>query len=129
MGMPVVDIGEMGMLVYRRLVPMPVLVGLVAGPSKRMGVLVVRVMDMAVTVLHRLMHMFMLMVFGEVQPHTPRHQRSRDPECRRGRFAENHEGYRCANERRGREIGAGSRCPQAAQRKQGSIQKTEFKAR
>jgi len=44
----------------------------------------VSVMDMAVTVLHRLMYVFMLMVFGEVQPHAPSHQDESDPERRRG---------------------------------------------
>lgn len=82
--MPVVDVGEMGMLVYHRLVPMPVLVVLVADPCKRMGVLVVRVMYMTVTVLHRLMYVFMLMVFGEVQPYAQCHEGGSDPERSRG---------------------------------------------
>ena len=85
--MPVVDVGEVRVFVHHRLMPMPVLVGLVAGPCKRMGVLVVRVMDMAVTVLHRFMDMFMLVVLGEVQPHAPSHQCGSDPERSRGRLA------------------------------------------
>jgi hypothetical protein len=58
MWMPVVDVGEVRVFVHHRLMPMPVLVGLVAGPCEHMRVLMVRVMDMAVTVLHRLMGMF-----------------------------------------------------------------------
>ena len=86
--MPVVYVREMRVFVAQHRVPMPVFVGLVTWPRDCVLVLVVRVMNMAVTVLHRLVHMFMLVVFGEVQPNAPSHQSGSDPERRLGRFAE-----------------------------------------
>ena len=85
--MSMMDVGKMRVLVHYRLVPMPVLVGHVVVPWEGMFVLVVCVVDMAVTVLHRLMYVFVLVVFSEVQPDAASHQRGRNPEGHRGRFA------------------------------------------
>ena len=63
--MPGVYVREMRCLWPNTACPMPVFVGLVTWPGLRVPVLVVRVMNMAVTVLHRLVHVFMLVVFGE----------------------------------------------------------------
>lgn len=80
MQMPVMNIRKVRMLVHHRLVPVPMLVGLLAGPRERMLVLVVIVVDMPMTVFHRLVHMFMLMMLGEVQPYAPGHQGGGEPE-------------------------------------------------
>ena len=64
--MPVVDVRKMRMLVRERCVAVPVLVRLVALPVEVVFVPMVLVMDMPVAVLHRFVHMLVLMVFGQV---------------------------------------------------------------
>ena len=64
MRMPVVDVREVRVLVNQCLVPVPVLVWLVGGPREVVFVLVVFVVNMAVAVLHRLVHVFVLVAYG-----------------------------------------------------------------
>ena len=64
------SIRKMGMNMHHRLVPMPVGVLCIRGHQKFMAVLAVFVMNMLMTVLHRLVDMFMLMPFGQMQPDT-----------------------------------------------------------
>lgn len=85
------NIRKVRMLVHHRLVLVPMSVGLRAGPCERMLVLVVLVVDIAVTALHRLMRVFVFVVLGEVQPHAPGHQGGRKPERSRGRLAQQHQ--------------------------------------
>lgn len=80
MRVPMVDVGEMGMLMHYYFVLMPVLVRLVAFPIEVMVMPMMLFVNMRVTVLHRFMPMFVLMVFGQVQPHPPTHQRCCEPE-------------------------------------------------
>ena len=72
----------MRMLVNHRFVPVPVFVGLLAVPLDIVLVAMVRVVNMAVAVFHRLMDVFVLVVLGEMQPYPPAHQRRRKPERR-----------------------------------------------
>jgi len=90
---------------HHYLVLMPVLVRLVAFPIDVMVVPVMLFVNMRVTVLHWFMPMFVLMVFGQVQPHPPAHQSGGHPERERGRFAQQAEGQRRADEGRGGEVG------------------------
>ena len=78
---------------------------------------VVLVVHVAVLVLHRLVDMPVLVALGDVQPDARRHQRGRGPEsaASSGSPSSDH-GDRVADERRGREIGAGARRPELAQR-------------
>ena len=79
--------------------------------------LVVRVANMAVTVLHRLRHMFMLVVFGEgaaKRPKPSERQRSRTPSRSIRRVVQ---GNGRADEGRGRGASTGARRAQAAQSK------------
>jgi len=64
--MPVMGVGEMGVRVDQRIVPMPVAVFLVIGQGRVVRVMVVWVVLMLVFVFDRLMHMCMLMAFGQV---------------------------------------------------------------
>lgn len=64
--MPVVDVREVRMLVRQRLVTVPVLVRIVATPLEVMFMPVMRVVDVAMTVCQRFMHMLVLMVLREV---------------------------------------------------------------
>lgn len=91
MRMPVMNIRKVWVFVNHRLMPVPMFVGLLAGPCERMVVVVVLVVDMAVAVFHRLVHMFVFVVLGEVQPYAPSHEGGREPERARGRLAQQHQ--------------------------------------
>lgn len=69
-------VGEVGVGMHHRL--MPVSVGMLGTRFNRkiMGVLMMLVMDMLMTVLHHLVSMFMVMLFSKVQPDSNRHQRT-----------------------------------------------------
>lgn len=71
---PVVDVRVMRMPVHHRRVPVPVAVRLAGGCIRIVGVLVVRVVAVAVLVLQRLMCVLVLMLLREVQPEAERHE-------------------------------------------------------
>ena len=91
MRVPVVDVRKVRVLVDHGLVAVPVLVRLGAGPRKIVFVLVMLVVDMPMSVRHRLMHVLVLVMLREVQPDPQAHQHGRHPERERGRFAQQHE--------------------------------------
>jgi hypothetical protein len=72
--MTVVQIGIMRVLVDERQVAMDMAVRLALGVTRPMGVLVVRVMGVAVLVLERLVPVLVLMRLGEMQIEADRHQ-------------------------------------------------------
>jgi uncharacterized integral membrane protein len=75
--MPVVNVGVMWMGMPKRLVSVQATVRLarrVAWCMFVLVVLVVFVMHMKMVVLHRLVDVFVLVAFGQVQPHTHTHQ-------------------------------------------------------
>lgn len=105
----------MRVLVLQMGMSMPVRVRRLPVRGLRMLVLMVFVMHMGVRMFYRLMHVFVLMVFGEMQPDAEGHQSGRRPECRRRRFAEQDQRDGRADERGGRKVGPGTRRAEAAQ--------------
>ena len=73
MSVAVVNIREMRVFVHHSRMTMPMVMRLAIVPVEIVRVLVVFVMDVLMTVLHRLMHVFVLMVLRQVQPDTPAH--------------------------------------------------------
>lgn len=102
MSVPVVNIREMRMLVDDDGVLVPMIMGIATIPLERVLMLMVRIMHVRMAVLERLMHVFVLMMLGQVQPHAPAHQAGSHPERRIGRFTEQAQRYCCADERGGR---------------------------
>ena len=84
MGVPMVQVGIVGMLVAHWLVAVPV--GMWFGNFTFMGVVVVSIMHMAVLVLQFCMDVLMFVAFGQMKPETNRHQDARDYELRRHRL-------------------------------------------
>jgi len=69
-------------------VAVPVFVGLIPVTRNVMFVSMMLIVNVAMTMLHWLMHMFVLMVLGEVQPYPAAHQGGCNPERNRGRLAQ-----------------------------------------
>ena len=97
-------------------VPMCMRVRLSWGIVGTVLVLVVRIMHVGMRVLHWFVYMVMVVLLGEVQPYTDRHQETCGDELDGHRLAEKHDGHESAEERRRREIGSCARCPEVAQR-------------
>jgi hypothetical protein len=74
------------MPVTERLMPVPVRMRL--GDHAFVRVLMMGIVDMAVFVLDRLMHVVMLMAFGQMQPEAKSHQRAGEDELSGERIAE-----------------------------------------
>ena len=86
MSVPVVNIRIMRMLVRYGDMTMPMVMRLVIVPLEIVKMLVVLVVNMPMTVLHRLMLMSVLMMLRQVQPDAPAHQARRQPEWQSRRF-------------------------------------------
>ena len=101
--MPVVDVGKVRMLVRDGRMRVPVRVRRLAVPVQvmRMLMLVMRVVAVAMRVGQRLMRMQVIVLLGQVQPHSQRHEAASQPERRCGRFAQQAKCKRGTNERRG----------------------------
>jgi hypothetical protein len=80
-----------------------------------MGVLVVRVMNMAMLVVQRFVLVLMPVPLGKDEPCTHRGQEEGGAERRGERLAEERDGKRGAEERRGTEMGSGARCAEMTQ--------------
>ena len=91
-------------------------VGLSRRIVRPMPVSVMFVMDVGMGVRHSTMGMGMFVPLGDVQPDAERHQRSGGKELDRQRLLEGDDRRRRADERRGREVGAGARGAEMAQR-------------
>ena len=113
MSVAVVNIREMRVFVRHSHMTMPMVMWLVIVPTEIVRMLVVCIMDVLMTVLHRLMYVFVLMVLRQVQPDTPAHQARRQPEWPCCRFAEQCQCHRRTDKRRRRKIGSGASRPQA----------------
>ena len=85
---PVVQVGVMRMRMHERCVVVRMGVRFAAIPFEIVRMLMVRVVDMQVRVVHRLVRVGVFVVLGDVQPHTERHERPRDPEGDAGRVAQ-----------------------------------------
>ena len=80
--MPVVDVGEVRVLVRQHSMPMRMHVRLAPFPPEVVLVLMVRVMPVAMGVLERFMRVLVLVPLANVQPNAQGHERRRDPEQR-----------------------------------------------
>ena len=78
--MPVVNVRIMRMAVPHDWVLVPVGMPVLAAPAWFMRMLVVFIVAVLVLMRQRRVKVFMRMVFGQVQPHAQRHQRSGEPE-------------------------------------------------
>ncbi len=74
----VMEIRIVRMAMHHRRVPVPVGVRLAGWCIRSMPMLVVRVVHVAVLVLHYLMRVLVVVALGEVQPQAERHQPARD---------------------------------------------------
>lgn len=116
MRVAVVDIREMRMPMDDRLVCMQMRVRFGAIPSGGMLVTMVLVVRVRVFVRDRLVHVFMLVVFRNVQPDTQRHHCTGHGKLQRHRIMLNQERQRGAKKWRNREVRAGARGSQVPQR-------------
>ena len=105
-----------GMRMHQRPVPVPVRVRLAAIPREVVLVPVMLVVRVSVLVLERFVRVLMLVALAHVQPDARRHEAAGDPEQRSRVFAEKGECESRAKKRRNREICAGARSSQFAQR-------------
>lgn len=74
--MRVMHVRDMRMLVLQPLMPMDVGMRLPPWIAGRVHMLMVFIMHVGMRVLHRLMNMLVLVMLGQVQPHTDTHQKS-----------------------------------------------------
>ena len=111
----VMDIGVVRVGVGEGGVAVLVWMGLLPVPGEVVGMLVMRVVLMAVHVDERLMSVLVFVPLGEVQPDPGRHQHRGHPEGWRRRFVKHGDGDRSADKRRHREIGTCASCAQLAQ--------------
>ncbi len=116
MTVPVVQVGIMRMAMHEPLVAVPMRVRLAAGIARGVGVKVVGVVAVPVLVLHRLVGVAVNVLLDEVQPDADPHQAAREDELQRRRLAEQRDGEHGADEGCEREIGAGARGTEMAQR-------------
>jgi len=98
--MPVVQIGIVRMRMNQWRMPMRMCVRLLAVPRKVVFMLVVLVMNVPVIMGHRLMHMYMLVPLGEMEPDAHGHERTGAPEKQAWLFREKHQRDTCTQERR-----------------------------
>jgi hypothetical protein len=77
---------------------------------------VVFVVSMKVIMFQQLVDILMLVVFRDMEPHAPQHERSTRCERYGERLAERHHGGHRAGERRDGKLGSGARSAEIAQR-------------
>lgn len=77
---------------FQSLVPMDVRVGLARWIVRRMFVLMVRVVDVRVRMLHRLVHMVMIVMLREMQPYADCHQQAGCKQLGGHRFLQERQG-------------------------------------
>ena len=81
--------------VFQSLVPMGVRMGLTRRVAWRMFVLMVRVVNVRVRMLHRLVHMLMFVMLRNMQPHADRHQQSGCKQLGGHRILQEHQCCNC----------------------------------
>lgn len=102
---PMVDVGVMRMFMRHGRVPMKMTVRFPPIPLEIVLMLVMQVVDVAVSVFHRFMRVFMSVALGQVQPDPQAHQAGRQPESRQHRFVQEQDGNGRTDERRRGEVG------------------------
>ena len=113
--MAMMDVRVMRMRMPERLVAVRMHMRLGAVPLKIMLVPVMRIMAVGVRMRHGFMRVLMFVRFGQVQPDAGAHQRGGDPEDGTRMFAQHQQRNCRTNERRRREIRAGSRSAEMPQ--------------
>src|SRR5712664_2672699 len=114
--MPVVFIRRVLVSMLKRPVTMPVGVRLTGRIQRSVLMLMVLVVRVRMLMRQGVMDMEMFVMLGDVQPDAHGHQRGSDEKLGGQRLAEREHGGGGAEERRGREVGAGARRPEMAQR-------------
>ena len=89
--MPVMQIGVVGMPMHQFDVPVPMSMRLSGGIALGVLVLVMGIVTMPVLVFHRLVEVFMLVLFGQMQPKTQPHQAARDKQLHGKRLTQYHD--------------------------------------
>ena len=105
----------MRMLVPNPRVSVPVAVGLSVWIGRRMVVLVMDIMDMAMLVLERFVQVLVVMRLGEVQIDTNPHEKCGADQGKSWRLAEQRQRKGCADKWSRREVGASARRSQVAE--------------
>jgi hypothetical protein len=116
MGVPmsVMEIRVMRMLVSHWHVPVPVAMGFTSLIVRAVRVLVVGIMSVPMLVLDRIVLVFMLMRFGQVQIEADRHQNTRNDQTSSKLLMEHRYREQRAHKRGCREVSTCSCCPQVA---------------
>ena len=85
--MPVMNVGIVGVRMHQSLMGVRMSVWLPTVPRERMLMLMMRIMPMRMLVLEQFVGVFVQVPFGEMQPHTDRHQPTGEQQCRGHRLA------------------------------------------
>jgi hypothetical protein len=104
--MPMVQIGIMGVAMGHRCMSVPMAVWPVRFRAVLMIVLMMRIMNVAMFMLERIVRMVVAMRFGQMQPESDGHQNTGNDEGRGDRLPEERDRQQRPDERRRREIGA-----------------------
>ena len=94
------DVGEMGVAVHQRFVPVRMAVTGTGRHRLSMRVLVMRIVFMLVVVLEKLVDMHMRVTLAQVQPYTGGHQQARHQQTRTQRFVQQEQRQQGAEEGR-----------------------------
>lgn len=111
----VVHVGDVRVCVTHPLVTVQMGMRLAGRIVRCMDMLVVLIMHVWMDMLHRLVLMFVLVILSQMQPDTKAHQQACNNELNGDGLAQEHDCYDGPDERRGREISAGSRRPEMSQ--------------
>ena len=119
---PVVEIREVEVAMAERLMHVGMAMRLPERNSRRMGVLVVLVVDVGVRVLERLVQVLVLVPLGEVKQYADPHETCGDESLPGQRFMKRKGACDRSHEGRGREVRA---CPSGAQETEGEHEQDE----
>jgi hypothetical protein len=122
--MLMMQVGIVRVPVHHRRMAMPVGVRLSLRLIKTVDVLVVLVVDVRVLMLHGLMNVLVLVSLGEVEPDAQAHEHATNEEPQRHRLVEHWDRKERPDKGCGREVGAGSCCPQVPQRQHKQCDRT-----
>lgn len=109
------EIGSVGMHVHQGFVPMQMRMGFAEWVGWPVRVPMVRIVNMQMRVIERVMDVDVFVPFGEVQPDSRRHQTGGRPKQNGWNLAEEDQRENHPDEWRQRKIRAGARRPQMAQ--------------
>ena len=108
MPVPMMDVREVSVAVVQRRMGMGMAMRFLPVPRQIVDMLVMLFVRVRMAVHHRIVSVGVPMALAQVQPDAQAHQQRRHPERRRRRLTEQQDAQGGADERRGREIGAGA---------------------